>query len=82
MFEYEGGIVQADRLASGKDHCGSTGPVFEISTLVVAGRIIDPNDRSNTLTTKPTATATSKVMIYAVDVKYQMNVAMTRSAVP
>ena len=77
MFGYEGGIIQTDRVASGKDHCGSAGPVFEISTLIVAGRIIDPDDRSNTLTTKSTAdAATSKVMIYAIDAKYQMNVAI------
>lgn len=74
MYEYEGGTIQAERLAAGKDHCASSGPVFEISTLVVAGRIIDPDDRETTLTTR--STRSSRVMIYAVDGKYQMNVAV------
>ena len=71
MYEYEGGRIQAERLAAGKDHCASSGPVFEISTLVVAGRIIDPDDREKPLTTR--STRFSRVMIYAVDGKYQMN---------
>jgi hypothetical protein len=76
-YSYDGGPVWADRIEKAKDHCGSAGPVFELSTLIVGGTIRNPADRTEALSTKRTGTpSTSRVLIYAVDGKYQINVAV------
>ncbi|MEA2491778.1 MAG: hypothetical protein QOH21_3570 [Acidobacteriota bacterium] len=72
-YSYDGGPIWAERVARGTDHCGSVGPVYELSTLVIGGTIHDPEDRSYPFSTRRADTRARR-LIYAVDGKYQINV--------
>ena len=75
-YWYDGSPIWVERRAKGTDHCGSTGAVYELSTLIVGGRVHDPDRRSRLLSTNRGSGTRSRVVIYAVDGKYQINVAV------
>lgn len=85
MFKY-GRIKEASRRAKGEDHCASTGPVFELGTLVKGGLIRDPADLAVALTVGRSLGKRKVAFIYAVDENFAVHVALdgmrgTRDAV-
>jgi len=60
MYDYHDTEIRAERLAAGRDHCSTPGPVHDLAKLLSRERIADP-EGSGDLTT----TATRR-LIYAV----------------
>jgi hypothetical protein len=75
MFKYDR-IKEASRQAKGEDHCSSTGPVFELGTLVKDGLVRDPADLAAALTIGRSAGKSKLAFIYAVDENFAIHVAL------
>jgi hypothetical protein len=73
VFTYDR-LKEADRRASGTDHCASKGIVFALKQLISNGEIRDPQDGRQALTAGRSVDATRGVIIYAVDQNFQINV--------
>ncbi|HYI12450.1 MAG TPA: hypothetical protein VEK57_25575 [Thermoanaerobaculia bacterium] len=66
--------MRQERLRKGTDHCGSTGSVYNLRDVMKAGVIADPRDMQRPLSTAWTSPAASPVLIYAVDVDFNIHV--------
>jgi hypothetical protein len=75
MFKYDR-INEASRQAKGEDHCSSTGPVFELRTLVKGGLIRDPAEAATALTAGRSVGKHKVAFIYAVDENFAVHVAL------
>lgn len=42
MYDYHNTDTRAERLATGRDHCDTAGPVYDLARLVRGGRVEDP----------------------------------------
>lgn len=68
MYDYHGTDIHTERLAAGRDHCDTPGPVYDLVLLVSDGRITDP-ERGGDLTT-----SSARQLIYAVDADLSVHV--------
>ncbi|MGZ5440466.1 MAG: hypothetical protein ACXW31_12410 [Thermoanaerobaculia bacterium] len=68
MYDYHNTEIRAERLAKGRDHCDSGGPIYELARLVSAKRIRDP-ERGDELTTNR-----ERRLIYAVSTDLRVHV--------
>lgn len=71
MFNYHDTSVRIERENAGRDHCGSTGRVFPIGSLLLRdGRVSSP-DSPNSLIDN----TNGPIMIYAVNEAFDLNIA-------
>jgi hypothetical protein len=68
MYDYHNTEIRAERLDANRDHCASTGPVYDLAHLVSADRVRNP-ERGGTLTTTG-----DRRLIYAIDADLRIHV--------
>jgi hypothetical protein len=74
VYRYEGSIVQLERLAGKRDHCGSGGIVHDLRDLISSGRIHEPDAPGRTLTAGRSMGRKNRILIYAVDENFDIHV--------
>lgn len=75
MFSYDDTPVRQERLARGTDHCSSAGDVYDLRDLVSGDVITSPRAPQRTAATAGTSAAAEPVLIYAVDVNFNIHIA-------